>query len=106
MPAVLTFSEDGTAVSFTMPEMPSGGRPRQRVRHVSGDQARRTSLRFDYAAGTGPQARVAADATVGVVPSSSSGTSWPLLFAAAMGALVAGWVAFVVAMHRRIARTS
>ena len=105
MPAVLTFNEDETAVSFTMPEMPSGGGPINVFVMYRGIKPA-DSLRFDYAAGTGPQARVAADATVGVVPSSSSGTSWPVLFAAAMGVLVAGWVAFVAAMHRRTARTS
>ena len=62
-------------------------------------------LRFDYAAGTGPQARVAIDATDVVTPSSSSSSS-PVLFAVAMGVLVAGWAAFVVATRRRTSRTT
>ena len=90
MPAVLTFDEEETAVSFTMPEMPSGGGPVNVFVMYRGIKPA-NGLRFDYAAGTGPQARVAADATDGAAPSSSS-TSWPVLFAVAMGALVAGWI--------------
>ena len=63
---------DRRATSTTTSRGCSAGRwwPRQRVRHVSGDQARQL-LRFDYAAGTGPQARVAATRT-SATPSSAS----------------------------------
>ena len=105
MPAVLTFDEEETAVSFTMPEMPSGGGP-VNVFVVYRGLKPANGLRFDYAAGTGPQARVAADATDVAAPSSSSDTSSPVLFAVAMGALVAGWAVFVVATRRSASRTS
>ncbi len=104
MPAVLTFDEEETAVSFTMPEIPSGGGPLN-VFVVYRGLKPANGLRFDYAAGTGPQARVATDAT-DVASSSSSSSSSPVLFAVAMGVLVAGWAAFVVGTRRRTSRTT
>ena len=98
MPAVLTFDEEGTAVSFTMPQVPNGGGPVNVSVMYRGIKPANV-LQFDYAAGTAPQARVAAE-DVATPPSSS--TSWPVLFAAAMGALVAGWAVFVVASRRRV----
>jgi len=101
MPAVLTFDED-TAVSFTMPEVPTGGGPvdvfvmYRGIRPANG-------LRFDYAPSTAPQARVVAQ---DVAAPSSSDTSSPVLFAVAMGALVAGWAVFVGATRRSTDRTS
>jgi len=102
MPAVLTFDEEETAVSFTMPEVPSGGGPVNVFVMYRGIKPA-NGLRFDYAPSTAPQARVAAQD--GAAPSSSD-TSSPVLFAVAMGALVAGWAVFVGATRRSTDRTS
>jgi hypothetical protein len=98
----LSGNSTGTELSFEMPQQPEGVGEVGLILFTPSGQAKVVPV-YQYFPSTAPRARVAGD-DVASLP--SHGSSSPLLFAVALGAVVVGWGLFVVAVRRSSTRAS